>query len=63
MQSRGFRHAYLVIIKGLGGLHDSLYDLGEVASVEEIVRLGRSGQQLFSYSSVNLNASLADLVP
>ena len=56
------RCANLVVIEGLGGLHDSLHNFGKVTGVEEVVGLGRSGQQLLGHSSVHLNAALADLV-
>lgn len=59
---QGLRQAYLIVIEGLGGLHDSLYDLGQVPSVEQVVGFGRGGQQLLSYRPVHFNASLTDLV-
>ena len=34
---RKSRHMYLVVVEGLGGLHDALYDLGQVTGVEEVM--------------------------
>lgn len=54
--------ADLVVIEGLGGLHDSLNDLGQVAGVEQVVGFGRCGQQLFGNSPIHFHTPLADLV-
>ena len=63
MRLQTISSADLVVIEGLGGLHDPLDDLGQVTSVEEVVGLGRGGQQLLGHRPVHLNAALADLVP
>ena len=54
--------ADLVVIEGLGGLHDPLNDFGQVTRVEQVVGLGRRRQQLPGHSPVHLHTALADLV-